>query len=295
MEDREALLAWGAAVRRDLPWRRTRDPWRILVAEVMAQQTQVDRVVPRWERFCTRWPDPMAMADAPLREVLDEWTGLGYPRRARALREAARRIRDQHGGEVPRHLTELLDLPGVGPYTARAVMAFAHELDEAVVDTNVGRVLARRAGQRLTPAAAQRAADAWMPAGQAWAWNQSLLDLGAAVCRPGVPSCATCPVSTGCAWCSAGRPEPDPSRGSAAVSKPQAAFAGSRRQARGRLLRALLDGPIRTADLAESVGWLGEGTDRAGLDRQVAEVAESLVADGLAVFDDAGRLAPTPD
>src|SRR5690606_8765518 len=123
-----------------------------------------------------------------------------YPRRARNLWEAARVIRDEHGGAVPARLEGLLALPGVGPYTARAVMAFAHELDAAVVDTNVGRVLARRSGRRLGPAAAQAVADEWLPSGRAWAWNQTMIDLGALRCRPADPACVGCPMASDCAW-----------------------------------------------------------------------------------------------
>lgn len=138
------LLAWGGPHLRDLPWRRTRDPWGVLVSEVMAQQTQVDRIIPRWEAFMERFPTPEALAEAPLADLLRLWQGLGYPRRARSLHEAARRI--ANSGRFPSTVEELMDLPGVGPYTARAVAAFAFDLDVGVLDTNVGRLLARLAG-----------------------------------------------------------------------------------------------------------------------------------------------------
>jgi A/G-specific adenine glycosylase len=289
-DERACLLGWGRRSRRDLPWRASRDPWAILLAEVMAQQTQVDRVVPRWTEFMRRWPTPAAMAGESLAEVLAAWSGLGYPRRARHLRDAARSIRDHHGGSVPVELRDLLALPGVGSYTARAVQAFAFERDAAVVDTNVGRVLARRSGRRLTPSEAQRTADDWLPSGNAWAWNQSLLDLGAMVCRP-VPTCELCPVAPACAWRQLGCPDPDPARGSAGVSRPQAAFEGSRRQARGRLLRAAARAPLAPEDFARVAGWdLRPDAAKAAL-----EVATSLVEDGLAVFDRRGRLAPPVD
>jgi A/G-specific adenine glycosylase len=270
----------GHAPLRDLPWRATRDPWAVLVSEVMLQQTQVARVVPRWERFLERWPDPASCAAARLADVLVEWQGLGYPRRARNLWGAASCCVERHGGVLPRDLEALLALPGIGPYTARAVLAFAFEVDVGVVDTNIARVLARRAGERLTPRRAQAAADDWVPAGRSWEWNQALMDLGATRCRP-VPRCDGCPVD--CRWRDAGHPDPDPAVGSAGVSGPQAPFAGSDRQARGRLMAALAAGPVAAASFPIVAGVAGE-PDR--LERVVA----SLVADGLAVLDPDGTL-----
>ncbi len=144
------LLAWGQAHHRDLPWRRTRDPWAVLVSEVMLQQTQVDRVVPRYHSFLARFPTPGACASAPVRAVVSEWVGLGYNRRALNLHAAACMIMQEGGGAFPKDYAGLRRLPGVGPYTAKAVLAFAFEADVAVVDTNVARVLARMAGRRLT-------------------------------------------------------------------------------------------------------------------------------------------------
>ncbi len=158
------MLRWGAAHRRDLPWRRTRDGWSVLVAEVMLGQTQVARVELKWAEFLDRWPTPSACAGASLAELLVMWSGLGYPRRCRNLHLAARQIVERHHG-VPDDLASLLALPGVGPYTARAVLAFAYERDVGVVDTNIARVLARTAGRRLTPARAQALADARVPPG----------------------------------------------------------------------------------------------------------------------------------
>jgi A/G-specific adenine glycosylase len=177
-----AVLAWGAPRLRDLPWRHTRDPWKVLVSEVMLQQTQVARVIERWPRVLARFPTPRACARAPLADVLREWQGLGYPRRARNLHAAATAI--ESAGSFPSDLAGLLALPGVGPYTARAVQAFAFEADAAVVDTNIARVYARLAGRRLTAGEVQAHADAALPAGDAWVWNQCLMDLGALVCRP---------------------------------------------------------------------------------------------------------------
>jgi A/G-specific adenine glycosylase len=246
MIDAGSVLAWGVRDLRDLPWRRERDPWRILVAEVMLQQTQVHRVIPKWTEFLERFPTPAACADASLGDVLLLWQGLGYPRRARNLRAAAVTVVEHHGGTLPADLDALLALPGIGPYTARAVLAFAFEHDVAVVDTNIARILARTAGSRLTPTQAQGRADALVPRGEGWLWNQVLMDLGATVCRP-LPRCDACPL-TMCSWRLAGRPDPDPAQGSAGVSTRQAPFAGSDREARGRVLRALGTGSQPAAD-----------------------------------------------
>jgi A/G-specific adenine glycosylase len=259
--DPGAVLAWGVPRLRDLPWRATRDPWRVLVAEIMLQQTQVPRVIPKWLAFGAAYPTPAACAAAPLGEVLRHWQGLGYPRRARNLWEAAGAMVERHSGHVPDDLDALLALPGIGPYTARAVLAFAFERDVAVVDTNIARVLARVAGERLTLRRVQDAADALVPHRAGWVWNQVLMDLGATVCRP-QPRCDGCPLAPSCAWHAAGNAAPDPAAGSAAVSVRQAPYEGSDRQARGDVLRALHGGP-RPAD------------------RFPAHIVDGLVADRL--------------
>lgn len=259
------VLRWGLPRLRDLPWRATRDPWAILVAEVMLQQTQVSRVVAKWFELCVAYPTPAAMAAAPLGDVLRLWHGLGYPRRARNLHDAAAAMVERHGGEVPAQIDELRALPGVGPYTARAVLAFAFERDVAVVDTNIARVLARAEGERLTSRRVQARADELVPAGEGWAWNQVLMDLGATICRP-APRCGECPVAFECAWSRAGCLPPDPADGSAGVSARQAPYAGSERARRGGVLRALTRGPALVAD-------------------HPPETVASLVADRLVVSD----------
>lgn len=281
-DEQADVLRAGLAELRDLPWRRTRDPWSVLVSEVMLQQTQVARVVPRWARFLARWPTPAACAAAPLGDVLTEWQGLGYPRRARNLWLTATACVEQHGGRLPTELDALLALPGIGAYTARAVLAFALEAPVGVVDTNIARVLARREGERLAPRAAQAAADALVPPGRSWEWNQVLMDLGARRCRP-VPDCDGCPVR--CRWREAGRPEPDPAVGSAGVSRCQAAFEGSDRQLRGIVLAAVAEGGRAASGVERSM--LDEGVDA----RRVAAVVESLLADGLVVRGADGVLA----
>ena len=241
------VLAWARPRLRDLPWRATRDPWAVLVAETMLQQTQVPRVVPRWTAFLGDYPDPSACAAAGLGDVLRAWQGLGYPRRARNLHDAARTMVQRHAGAVPDDLHALRALPGIGPYTARAVLAFAYERDVAVVDTNIARVLARVAGRRLTGRQVQAAADDLVPTGDGWTWNQAVMDLGATVCRP-VPRCGECPLAASCTWHRTGRPDPDPAVGSAGVSTRQPPYEGSDRQARGAVLRALHHGPRPASD-----------------------------------------------
>lgn len=261
--DQGAVLAWATSHLRDLPWRAVRDPWQVLVAEVMLQQTQADRVVPKWQAFLSAHPTPTSCADAPLGEVLRLWQGLGYPRRARNLHSAAVVVRDVHHGEVPDRLDDLLALPGVGPYTARAVLAFAYEHDVAVVDTNIARVLARVFGRRLTARQVQAAADRLVPEGEGWWWNQALMDVGAIRCRP-EPRCGECPMAPSCRWYLDGLADPDPAVGSAGISTRQSPFEGSLRQARGRVLQALGRGARPAADLD-------------------AAAVESLRVDGLVV------------
>jgi A/G-specific adenine glycosylase len=223
--DTDALLDWYERVRRPLPWRATRDPYALLVSEVMLQQTQALRVVPYYERWLVRFPDPPALAGAPTRDVLAAWSGLGYNRRGLALQAAARAIA-AHGW--PDDLTEL---PGVGPYTAAAVASFAWDRQVAAVDTNVRRVLTRREGPRSEAALAARAA-ALLPHGRAAAFNQAMMELGATVCRPRAPRCGGCPIALGC-----GRHAGPPSR-----RRPAVPFASTDRWARGRILAALLAG-----------------------------------------------------
>jgi A/G-specific adenine glycosylase len=261
--DSGAVLAWGVPRLRDLPWRRDRDPWRILVAEVMLQQTQAPRVVPKWQTFVATYPTPLACSRATLGDVLRHWQGLGYPRRARDLHATAGQIARRHGGRIPADLDVLLALPGIGPYTARAVLAFAFERDVAVVDTNIARILARTAGERLTPKRAQARADAAVPIGDGWIWNQVLMDLGAELCRP-TPNCPDCPLRSSCRWNQLGRLDPDPSIGSAGVSTKQARFEGSTRQARGAILRelAIEDRPRSALDARIVDGLLADGLVR---------------------------------
>ncbi|HEX7168144.1 MAG TPA: A/G-specific adenine glycosylase [Acidimicrobiales bacterium] len=272
----DALLSWSEREGwRDLPWRRTRDPWSVLVSELMLQQTQVPRVVPKYDAFLRRFPTPAACAAAPVGDVVRMWAGLGYNRRAVNLHRAAQVCVDDYGGALPDTLVDLLALPGVGPYTARAVLAFAHEQDVAVLDTNAARVVARVRGRTFALADAQSEADALVPEGRGWRWNQAILDLGASVCTKRVPRCERCPVTRSCAWFATGRSTADPAEGSGGTSGRQSAFAGSDRQGRGRLVDALRLGPLPLEHVAATAGWPDDP-------HRADRIAASLVADGLA-------------
>jgi A/G-specific adenine glycosylase len=210
-----ALGEWFAHNGRDLPWRRTRDPYAILVSEVMLQQTQVERVVPRYRRWLERWPTPEALADAPPGDVIRAWQGLGYNRRALNLHRAAREIAARGWPD------DLTTLPGVGRYTADAVACFAFGHDVLPVDTNVRRVQGR-SGIAFTAAAAQ-----------------ALMDLGATVCLARVPRCGACPLAE---WC--------PSRGRRyEPTRKQSRFEGSFRELRAQTLRLVAERPRRAVDL----------------------------------------------
>jgi A/G-specific adenine glycosylase len=230
---------------RDLPWRGVRDPYAVLVSEVMLQQTQAARVAPRWRAWMARWPTAASLAAASPADVLREWVGLGYNRRALRLREACVVVaRDGWPGD-------LTTLPGVGPYTAAAVGAFAFGRDEAAVDTNVRRVCARL----------ERAPGALLPAGRAAAFNQAMMNLGATVCRARVPRCAECPVAR---WC------PSRERADAAGPRPGrergAPFRETSRWARGRVVASLAAGEGLPADVpAERLQTALAALERDGL------------------------------
>jgi A/G-specific adenine glycosylase len=284
-----AVERWGTAGGRgsrrpELPWRATRDPWAVLVSEVMAQQTQLSRVVPAYRRFLAEFPDSAACASAPVGDVLRAWQGLGYNRRARNLHRAAVVIVRDHGGRVPSEPDELLALPGVGRYTARAVAAFAFGADVGVLDTNAGRVVSRAvAGRPLGRREAQDLVDAMVPPGGGWGFGQALLDLGALVCVSSAPRCGGCPIRRRCRWAARGGTLPDPARGSAGVSVRQPRFEGSDRQGRGRLLDALRGAPVATGRLPAAAGWPDDPA-------RARRIADAMVAEGMAVRDRSGTL-----
>ncbi|MDP8962073.1 MAG: A/G-specific adenine glycosylase [Actinomycetota bacterium] len=281
------LLAWGLGRRANLPWRSTQNPWSVLVAETMLQQTQTTRVAPRYRDFLATFPNPAACAAAPPGEILRRWEGLGYNRRAVSLHRAARVIVERHDGVVPDDHDALLALPGVGPYTARAVrsLAFGHEC--GVLDTNAARVLARAlAGRRLGRGEAQRLADSMVPAGRSRDWNQAVMDLGSGVCTRRVPRCGDCPVLHLCAWAATAWQQPDPADGTAGSSARQPPFAGSDRQGRGQLVRALRAGPLALDRTPDVSGW-ADDPERA------RRIVNALIAEGLAEVADGALRLPT--
>lgn len=201
---RRRLLSWYRANRRDLPWRRTRDPYRILVSEFMLQQTQVATVLPYYDRFLKRFPSLSALARADEEEVVAAWSGLGYYRRARNLHRAAKEILRSHRGRVPRTVEGLRSLPGIGPYTAGAVASIAFGLPEPALDGNLTRVLSRLLGQRGSASSAsrrrarERGARELLQKGPPGDLNQSLMELGALHCQPDRPQCSLCPLEPRC-------------------------------------------------------------------------------------------------
>jgi A/G-specific adenine glycosylase len=229
LKARRALIGWYRANRRDLPWRRTRDPWAVWVSEAMLQQTRALTVIPYYERFLRRFPDPASLARADLDDVLGLWAGLGYYSRARNLRAAAAQVVECFGGSVPDTVEQLQTLPGVGRYTAGAVASIAFDRPAPVVDGNVARVLSRLRGIREAVDGAAGRARLWTEA-EALAsgpapgdLNQALMELGARVCLPRAPRCPICPVARHCAARAAGDAESLPRR--APRRKPRAVHA----------------------------------------------------------------------
>ncbi len=262
------MLAWFEPRRLAYPWRRTREPYRVLVSEVMLQQTQAARVEGAYRRFLRRFPSLRALAAAPRREVLVAWDGLGYNRRAVALAEAARRIVREHGGRVPREPAALRTLPGVGPYTAAAVASIAFGVPVAAVDTNVRRVVSRALGgaEDLGSARVRELAQAWLDPTDPGGWNQALMDLGRELCRP-TPRCEACPLRPVCRAVLSGPAH--------APHHPRRAepFEGSMRQVRGAVVRALRVRP--SATVPELAAVVGEPEER------VREAVRRLAAEGI--------------
>ena len=271
------VLAWYAAEQRTLPWRAPEtDAWAVYVSEVMAQQTQVERVAVEWVKWMERWPTPAALASATPADVVRQWGRLGYPRRALWMHAAATRMVAEHGGSVPREDAELRALPGVGEYTAAAIRAFAYGQRAAVLDVNVRRVHARvfdgaaAPGSSITKAEREHH-ERFLPADAQLAstLSQAVMEFGAMVCRAREPLCDVCPLADRCAWNRAGRPASD------RPGRKQPKFTGSDRACRGTLMRVLREShePVRASAL--EVVWEDA--------LQRARCLDSLVADGLVV------------
>jgi A/G-specific adenine glycosylase len=291
---RAALLVWYRRHRRALPWRRTRDPWRVWVSEVMLQQTRVATAIPYYERFLARFPDAGSLARARADDVLATWAGLGYYRRARFLHEAARVVVREHGGRVPPDPADFVALPGVGRYTAGAVLSIGFGARLPVLDGNVARVLARWTARPLhirRPADAKALwamADALVQAegpaaGHPGDWNQALMELGATVCTPRAPLCEACPVRRGCRAFALGTPEAFPPaaarRAGERVRRAVAIFAKGGRMLVVRREGALLDRL-----------WEPPGVELAPGEPAAAALASRLASLGVsAALADSGR------
>ena len=288
---RSGLLAWFEANRRDLPWRRTRDPYQILLSEVMLQQTQVDRVIPYYERFLSNYPTVEALAGASTGAVIRDWAGLGYNRRAVNLQRTAQVVVAEHGGAFPGSVDGLLRLPGVGPYTAGAIACFAFEQDVAFLDTNMRRVIHRLFYGADVPATRVperdllHVATQLVPYGDAWRWNQALMEFGALHCTARRPACVVCPLQADCLAYPA-------IQGAIArlptsrARKREGPFAGSNRYYRGRIVDALRGLPSSETHAGMDLLTLGARV-RADFDPVehlpwIAGLVGDLARDGLA-------------
>jgi A/G-specific adenine glycosylase len=273
MPFRDALVDWYAHHARELPWRAPgTSPYAVLVSEVMLQQTPVTRVIPAYQEWIARWPTAAALAAAPSGEAVRQWGRLGYPRRALRLHATCVSVVERYGGELPSTVQELLTLPGVGDYTARAVAAFALRQRHPVVDTNVRRVVARLVEGVADAAVTKKdlhLVESLLPVldEDAATLSIALMELGAVVCTARSPRCPSCPVASWCSWLAAGSPALD-----GPVRRPQG-YAGTDRQVRGRLLAVLRDatGPVPATALDQV--W-DEPVQR-------ARALDGLVADGL--------------
>lgn len=284
---RSALLTWFAANRRDLPWRHSRDPYQILVSEVMLQQTQVDRVLPYYQAFLEQFPDAGALAAAPTADVIKIWAGLGYNRRAVNLQRTAQYVVDQLDGVFPSDVESLKKLPGIGPYTAGAIACFAFEQDVAFVDTNIRRVLHRIfvgvdvPASTVSEKALVALGEAAVPPGNGWLWNQAIMEFGALQCTARKPACVICPMQSVCrAFPTILTALGELPRG--VRLKREAPFTGSNRFYRGRVLDALREHSSTGISLTELGPRIRDDFGEGDLP-WLYDVVRGLQRDGLAM------------
>lgn len=281
------VLRWFDAHARAFPWRQHREPYATMVAEVMLQQTQTGRVGPSYAAFLEHFPTVEHLAHAPAMDVIRMWKGLGYNRRAVDLQRAAQMIVADHGGEFPADPKALKRLPGIGEYSAAAIACFAFDAQVPVIDVNVARVLSRSAlGKDAEQVDRTRIADtatAWVPDGDAYRWNQALMDIGAMFCRAEKPLCQQCPLKTSCRYKAAGR-----NARPAAPRMKQGTFEGSRRQKRGNIIDTLRDAASSGITLAALARAIHPGETERNLGWLV-ELLDGLEKDGLVRLTPAAR------
>lgn len=284
------LLAWYRSGNRDLPWRRSRDPYFIWVSEIMLQQTRVDTVIPYFNRFVERFPTVRDLAEAPEEDVLKLWEGLGYYSRARNLQAAAREVAERYGGKIPDDKEAVSGLKGVGPYTAGAILSIAFNRPEPAVDGNVMRVLSRYfcidedIARPATRTRMEGLVRELIPEGAAGDFNQALMELGALVCTPRSPHCLICPVMEHCAGRIAGREEELPVKSKAKPPKPQHRLAVLARRADGRVLARQRPAQGLLARLWELPHVEAPGADVWGSAEQGPRwLAETLALEGVSV------------
>lgn len=270
----QLLLAWYKKAQRDLPWRKTQDPYAIVLSEVMLQQTQVDRVIPKWHAWLAAFPTWQALARAKTADVLKAWSGLGYNRRALMLQKLASTV--EEWGSFPEDEESMRDLPGIGPYTAAAVAAFAFRTPgSAPIDTNIDRVLRRVFGYRKKDAKAVALLAKKIAPPDVASWNHALMDLGASKCGARKPQCETCPLQKICASY--------PCKGDDIVKVKQKKFEGSDRMYRGRLLRALHKATVlRRNNLGKEIGLSD--------DIRIQRIIDGLTKDGFIEVDTQGNI-----
>jgi A/G-specific adenine glycosylase len=296
----QALMTWFSATARDLPWRHTRDPYHIMVAEVMLQQTQVDRVVPKYYAFLERFPTLEALANAPTAEVIRIWSGLGYNRRAVNLQRAARTVLEEYRGAFPKGTAALRALPGIGAYTAGAIACFAFEEDVAFMDTNIRRVVRRvfvgPDGDATSEAALLAIGQTAVPPGKGWTWNQAIMELGALICTAAAPACWRCPLRPYCRDYAARRTNDEQifeattvanerPRTRRVAERHETVYAGSSRFYRGRIVEMLRQLPPGTPLALGKLGRRIKEEYGDNDDAWLRGLVEGLARDGLLLLE----------